>query len=142
MSGAAVAVQHSATIRQYLFTLDGRFGASPSGQGLMIRVAKHNPLHVLALALALSAAGPARAGQNDEPAVTLEQAMTRVQHDTGGKILSASTLPRSGHRFVHRIRVLTPNGHVREVLVPTEAARPADPTKKPAGSGPGNGNKE
>ncbi len=111
----------------------------------MIRIDMNNPLRILVLALVL-VAGPVLASQNDEPAVTLEQAMTQVQHDTGGKILSANTLPRSGHKFVHRIRVLTPNGHVREVLVPTEAARPsaasADPTKKPAGNGPGNGNKE
>lgn len=94
--------------------------------------------------LLLCLAGPrallAAEGQDAEPAITLEQAVIQVQHETGGKVLSASTMT-SAHRFVHRIKILTPTGHVREMRISTEAVKPGsmpDTPKKPAGSGPGN----
>lgn len=76
-----------------------------------------------------------------EPSLSLEDAVSQVQHDTGGKILSASTVRRGRNAFEHRIKVLTPNGHVRVVTVNTEASKaPASPdaTKNSAGNGEGN----
>jgi len=73
--------------------------------------------------------------------MTLEQAVNQVQQETGGKILSASTVRRGRNAFEHRIKVLTPSGHVRVVTVNTEAGKgpaSADSTKNPAGDGEGN----
>jgi uncharacterized membrane protein YkoI len=44
--------------------------------------------------------------------ISLNEAVRRVQHDTGGRVLSAETQQQGG-RTVHRIKVLTPSGHVR-----------------------------
>nr|WP_240922605.1 hypothetical protein [Oleiagrimonas sp. C23AA] len=52
--------------------------------------------------------------------MTLEQAVAKVQSDTGGKVLAADT-QRRGRTIEYRIKVLTPNGHVRVVPVRTEA---------------------
>jgi hypothetical protein len=70
------------------------------------------------------------------PAMTLEQAVAKVQDETGGKILSAD--PRQlGRRVEYRIKVLTPDGHVRIVVISSEAPR-AGSGKNPAGNGAGN----
>ncbi len=50
-------------------------------------------------------------------AMTLDEAIKKVRRDTGGKILSAQTRVE-GNRRVHVIRVLTPNGRVREIRLP------------------------
>jgi len=55
--------------------------------------------------------------------MTLHQAVAKVRHDTGGKILSAQTVPH-GKRMVHRIRVLMKNGKVRVVSVAGKARKP------------------
>ena len=67
---------------------------------------------MLALALALPAA-PAAA----QRAVNLQEAVERVQQETGGKILSAETV-RIGRQKMFRIKVLTPDGRVRVVQIP------------------------
>jgi hypothetical protein len=65
-----------------------------------------------------------------EPAVTLDQAVLRVQQDTGGKVLSAEPR-RIGHRLEYRVKVLTPNGHVKVMAVSSEASKnPATPSTK------------
>lgn len=76
-----------------------------------------------------------------EPSMSLEQAVNQVQQETGGKVLSASTVRRGRNAFEHRIKVLTADGHVRVVTVNTEAEKaPSSPdsTKNPAGNGEGN----
>ncbi|HEX7814325.1 hypothetical protein [Dyella sp.] len=101
---------------------------------------------LLAVVLWAAAAGPAVAAQAAEPALTLEQAITQVQQQSGGKVLSASTIGtqrRGKNAFEHRIRVLTPNGHIRVVSIYSDAAKPpapteADSTKTPAVTGDGN----
>ena len=96
---------------------------------------------LLTPALLLLLATASAATQGLEPAMTLEQAVNQVQQETGGKVLSASTMRRGRNAFEHRIKVLTPSGHVRVVTVNTEAGRaPAssDSTKNPAGDGEGN----
>jgi len=50
-------------------------------------------------------------------AVNLQEAVERVQQETGGKILSAETV-RIGRQKMYRIKVLTPDGRVRVVQVP------------------------
>ena len=96
----------------------------------------------LALLLSLSAGSAALAvAQTVEPAMTLEQAVTQVQQETGGKVLSASTVRRGRSSFEHRVKVLTPTGHVRVVTVTTEASKgPAsnDSTKNPSADGDSN----
>jgi hypothetical protein len=85
----------------------------------MIVVSNRPPTSVklprLLLGLLLLASGSAVAAQSAEPAITLE----------------------------HRIRVLTPNGHIRVVSIYTDAAKSptpaeADSTKNPAPTGDGN----
>ncbi len=92
-------------------------------------------------ALLLLLATVSVAAQALEPSMTLEEAVNQVQRDTGGKVLSASTVRRGRNAFEHRIKVLTPSGHVRVVTVNTEAGKnPAssESTKNPAGDGEGN----
>ena len=57
-----------------------------------------------------------------QSAVTLDQAVQRVQQETGGTILSAEQ--RSfGRRLEYRIKVLTPEGHVRVMAISSEASK-------------------
>ncbi len=51
--------------------------------------------------------------------MTLEQAVAKVQRETGGRILTAETVNHNG-RAVHRIKVLLPNGKVRVTHVSAE----------------------
>lgn len=98
-------------------------------------------LRTSVLLLSLSAGTTALAAQNVEPAMTLEQAVSQVQQETGGKVLSASTVRRGRTSFEHRVKVLTPAGHVRVVTVTTEASKgPAsnDSTKNPSADGDSN----
>jgi hypothetical protein len=84
---------------------------------------------------ALLLAGPVRAAPQDKPPLTLEEAVTKVQQDTGGKILSADPR-RLGRRTEYRIKVLTPDGHVRIVAISSDAPR-TGAGKNPAGNGAG-----
>jgi hypothetical protein len=62
----------------------------------------------------------ASAGAQAVPSVTLDQAVQQVQSDTGGKVLSAE--PRHiGRRSEYRIKVLTPTGHVRVMVIPAQS---------------------
>jgi hypothetical protein len=98
------------------------------------------PLMLLRL-LSLSAlvlAAPAWAQRGE--ALTLDQAVEQVQHETGGKVLSADQR-QYGRRMEYRIKVLTPSGHIRTMAVPSEPGKgvaPAQSTKNPAASGRGN----
>ncbi|MCW8918315.1 MAG: hypothetical protein OQL08_05820 [Gammaproteobacteria bacterium] len=51
---------------------------------------------------------------SDDPRlqITLDQATATVRRETGGRVLSASTV-REGGLFVHRIKVLTPQNQVQ-----------------------------
>ena len=96
-------------------------------------------LRISALLLLLVTA--TAAAQAQEPSLTLEQAVNQVQQETGGKVLSASTVRRGRNAFEHRIKVLTPSGHVRVVTVNSEAGKPpasSESTKNPPGDGEGN----
>ncbi len=54
-----------------------------------------------------------------QPVITLEQAVQKVQRETGGKILSAGRLRLGRHELLYRIKVLTPKGVVKVVQVRT-----------------------
>lgn len=92
-------------------------------------------LGLLSPCLAVPSARAAQAA----PALTLDQAVEQVQHDTGGKVLSADRR-QFGRRTEYRIKVLTPGGHVRTLTIPADASRaaPATSTKYPATRGRGN----
>ncbi|WP_458788739.1 PepSY domain-containing protein [Dyella jiangningensis] len=97
-------------------------------------------LRSLVLLLSLAAGPVVWAAQSAEPALSLEQAVVQVQKETGGKVLSASTVRRGRSSFEHRVKVLTPEGHVRVVTVTTEAAKAGsnDSTKNPSSDGESN----
>lgn len=93
---------------------------------------------LLVVPLLLAVADPCRAKQDTN--LTLDQAVEQVQHDTGGKVLSADRR-EFGRRTEYRIKVLTPSGYVRTFTVPSESDRrppPAQSTKNPVGNGRGN----
>lgn len=67
--------------------------------------------------------------QPQEPAVTLDGAVLKVQQETGGKVLSAEPR-RVGRRLEYRVKVLTPEGHVRVMAVSSEASKNPVPQSK------------
>ena len=66
---------------------------------------------VLLLCTAVAAAPPARQ-QNGHQPMSLEGAVQHVQQQTNGRILSADSV-QNGRNKLYRIKVLTPDGHVR-----------------------------
>jgi uncharacterized membrane protein YkoI len=78
-------------------------------------------ISVLLASLWLAAVATASA-QTVEPTVTLNQAVLKVQRETGGRVLSAEPYSMD-HRLNYSIKVLTPNGHVQKLVVPSEASR-------------------
>jgi hypothetical protein len=75
--------------------------------------------------------------QTTPPAITLDQAVLQVQHDTGGKVLSADPR-RIGRRLEYRIKVLTPEGHVQVMAISSEPGKnPTQSTKNPPGKNAG-----
>ncbi len=63
-------------------------------------------------------------------ALTLEQAVARVQSETHGKVLRADSR-RYGDMPEYRIKVLTPDGHVRVISVRSRPDRaPEDNSKE------------
>jgi len=79
------------------------------------------PLFFAAICLALPFV--AHAGQS----MSLEQAVSKVQRETGGKVLSAnSRLVERGRITEYSVKVLTLDGHVRVVPVRTETEKPLD----------------
>jgi hypothetical protein len=71
--------------------------------------------------LALCCTAPAGAQDRTPPSQekpTLHEAIEQVRRQTGGRILSAETVGH-GRSQVYRIKVLTPQGSVRVVQIPT-----------------------
>lgn len=95
---------------------------------------------ILALFISLFAGVSGTALAQSAKSVTLDQAVLEVQQDTGGKVLSAEQRG-VGHRQEYRIKVLTPDGHVKVMVVSSESGKnPAsgqstkNPPAKRAGS--------
>jgi uncharacterized membrane protein YkoI len=57
-----------------------------------------------------------RTSSSRSTGVDLEDAISQVRRDTGGRILSANTVRKNG-RNVHRIKVLTSDNRVRIINV-------------------------
>jgi hypothetical protein len=95
----------------------------------------------LLLAALIPLAG-AVAAQSTKPAVTLDQAVLKVQQETGGKVLSAESRG-IGRRVEYRIKVLTPDGHVKVMAISSEASK-NPPSSQSTKNSPGRntGNKE
>ena len=88
----------------------------------------------LLLAALMPLAG-AMAVQSTTPTVTLDEAVLQVQQETGGKVLSAESRG-VGRRMEYRIKVLTPDGHVKVMAISSEASKnpgSAQSTKNPPG---------
>ncbi|MDO1528414.1 hypothetical protein QMK61_06145 [Fulvimonas sp. R45] len=103
------------------------------------RAAAHGAPYILAGLLAgLPLAALATAQQPS--AASLDEAVIQVQQQTGGRVLSAEQR-HVGRRLEYRIKVLTPEGHVKVVAVSADTAHApsaASSTKNPAGNGAGN----
>ena len=73
------------------------------------------------LALALSASPAAYAQAQEKPGeLSLDQAVNRAQQETNGQVLSAESR-RWDRRTEYRIKVLTPEGHVRVMTIPASS---------------------
>lgn len=100
---------------------------------------------MLAIALLAATAGSVAAARAAPPAhapaksaaapapISLEGAVEQVQKQTRGRILSADTIP-NGRAKLYRIKVLTPDGHVRVLQLDSDQATAHPKTKK---GGPG-----
>ncbi len=83
---------------------------------------------MLALLVSLFVGAAGLAVAQSAPAVTLDQAVLTVQQDTGGKVLSAESR-RIGRRLEYRIKVLTPDGHVKVMAVSSEPGKNSSSTQ-------------
>ncbi|HEX7916735.1 hypothetical protein [Rudaea sp.] len=52
--------------------------------------------------------------------LSMQEAIAKVQRETGGKVLSAAESKTQGRKTIYRIKVLTRDGQVRIVEVPAE----------------------
>jgi len=98
-----------------------------------------NFIPVLLVSLLLGVVVTVSAQSLAAPAVTLDQAVVKIQQETGGRVLSAKQRG-IGRRQEYRIKVLTPDGHVREMVVSSEASKnpvSTPSTKNPPGKNPG-----
>jgi hypothetical protein len=90
--------------------------------------------------IGLLAAGTVAAQSSPQGGLSLDQAVVRVQQQVGGKVLSAE--PRQiGRKVEYRIKVLTPEGHVRVIAVPSDATR-APPAAQSTKKFPNGGSKK
>jgi hypothetical protein len=83
----------------------------------------------LALALGISPAAVAQAKPGD---LSLGEAVNKAQQETSGQVLSAESVRRD-RRTEYRIKVLTPQGHVRVMTIPAatgDSMRPPSPSPR------------
>jgi hypothetical protein len=95
---------------------------------------------VLSVALFASAgvaaargAPPARQ-QSSHEQMSLERAVQQVQQQTKGRILAADSIP-NGRNKLYRIKVLTPDGHVRVMQLRSNDGSPERERKKDGSGG-------
>jgi hypothetical protein len=73
--------------------------------------------------------------QNSHEQLSLERAVQQVQQQTNGRILAADSIP-NGRNKLYRIKVLTPDGHVRVMQVRSNDGMPEKDRKRDrSGSG-------
>jgi hypothetical protein len=106
-------------------------------------MATHKFFTAVLFALASFGMTATASAQSGEPDVSMDQAVQKVQRETGGKVLSAEP-HHVGRRTEYRIKVLTPQGHVRVMAIPSDASRGSMTTpvftpliKNPPGRNPG-----
>jgi hypothetical protein len=73
--------------------------------------------------------------QNSHEQLSLERAVRQVQQQTKGRILAADSIP-NGRNKLYRIKVLTPDGHVRVMQLRSNDGTP-DKDRKHDRSGSG-----
>lgn len=76
------------------------------------------------LAIAVFACAAALAAGSAGAAASLQDAVSKVERDTHGKVLSAET-KHNGRNTVYRIKVITRDGQVRVIEVPADEQRPS-----------------
>lgn len=89
----------------------------------------HPLLASLMLVLGVS---PLASAQARSTGLSLGEAVKRAQQETHGQVLSAESLRRD-RRTEYRIKVLTPQGHVRVVTIPAsggDSSRPPFPSTR------------
>ncbi|MER3546940.1 MAG: hypothetical protein C4338_04775 [Rhodanobacteraceae bacterium] len=93
---------------------------------------------IFPLALAFTAAAfaaPPPKAQSAYAQMSLEGAVQQVQQQTNGRILTADSIP-NGRNKIYRIKVLTPDGHVKVMqLHSNDTPSGKLPNKKRDGSG-------
>lgn len=67
---------------------------------------------LLSAGAACARGAPPAKRQNSHEQMSLERAVQQVQQQTKGRILAADSIP-NGRNKLYRIKVLTPDGHVR-----------------------------
>ncbi|RDS82849.1 hypothetical protein DWU98_06815 [Dyella monticola] len=75
------------------------------------------------VAAGLLLAGTAVAQSSPQAGMSLDEAVTQVQQKVGGKVLSAEPRHIGRNKVEYRIKVLTPEGHVRVFRMPSDATR-------------------
>lgn len=94
------------------------------------------PLLLAPLALLLALGASPVAAQTAPKDLSLDEAVNQAQQETNGQVLSANSVRRD-RRTEYRIKVLTPQGHVRVMTIPAsggDSARPSSPsTRNPPG---------
>ena len=72
--------------------------------------------------------------QNTHEQMSLERAVQQVQQQTRGRILAADSIP-NGRNKLYRIKVLTPDGHVRVMQLRSNDSSPERGHKKDGSGG-------
>lgn len=72
--------------------------------------------------------------QTSHEQMSLERAVQQVQQQTNGRILAADSIP-NGRNKLYRIKVLTPDGHVRVMQLRSNDSSPERGHKKDGSGG-------
>jgi len=72
--------------------------------------------------------------QNSHEQMSLESAVQQVQRQTNGRILAADSIP-NGRNKLYRIKVLTPDGHVRVLQLRSNDGSPERGHRKEGSGG-------
>jgi len=98
---------------------------------LLTRLRKHWLCSTLLWVMVLLASPLAVAGdKHNKRGQELDEAVRSVRNQTRGQILSAKT-HQDRQKSYHKIRVLTPDGRVRNVRLPADKASPPRPDHRP-----------
>lgn len=84
--------------------------------------------------VAAARGAPPAKQQNSHEQMSLERAVQQVQQQTNGRILAADSIP-NGRSKLYRIKVLTPDGHVRVMQLHSNDGSPERERKKDGSGG-------